>query len=197
MTGFDIVGEAAANINRSPEYSRISSRGGALAGLRQVAAAATIRREVSWFLTACLWTHVAVASWWILSSIIMALAGALMGPESVEAKDFMMRVVPKFNRVNAFAAAILLGTGIANIFNAAGRRNFVFSADFTWILEMKVALYITMVAALVLLFGIERNFRMAPYDEVKNRTGRLVMLSGLIAMAGAGAMLLGVWLVGE
>jgi hypothetical protein len=169
----------------------------ALAGLPQVAPAATIRREVSWFLTVCLWTHVAVASWWILSSLMMAMAGALIGAQSVEAKDFMLRVVPKFNRLNALAAAILLGTGVVNVFNAAQRRNFVFSADFIRILEMKIALYITMVAALVLLFGIERRFRVASYAESTNRTGRLVALSASIALAGGGAMLLGVWLVGE
>ncbi|GEM_PF-6656779 len=120
-----------------------------------------------------------------------------MGAEGVEGKDFMLRVVPKFNRVNAFAAALLLGTGIVNIFNAAQRRHFVLSRDFTRILEMKIVLYIMMAAALVSLFAIEHNPRTPPQGEVSNRIRRLVALSALIALAGAGAMLLGVWLVGE
>ncbi len=139
----------------------------------------------------------AVASWWVLASISMALAGAVMSAEGLEAKDFVLRVVPKFNRVNAAAAALLLGTGIVNVFAAGGRRNFVFSADFTRILEMKVVLYIAMVAALVLLFGIERRLSTASYAKMKNRTGRMVALSTLVALAGAGAMILGVWLAGE
>jgi hypothetical protein len=152
---------------------------------------------VRWFLTICLWTHVAVAAWWVLASTIMALAAALMSSEGEEAQDFVLRVVPKLNRVNAAAAGLLLGTGIVNVFSAGERRNFVFSTDFTRILEIKVVLYLAMVAALVLLFGIERRLWRASHAEVKNGTGRLVTLSALIALAGAGAMILGVWLVGE
>lgn len=149
-----------------------------------------------WFLTACLWVHVAAASWWVLAAIIIALAAAVAGGESAEGDEFISRVVPGFNRANAAAAAVLLLTGAVNVYSAARRRNFALSADFTRMLELKLLLYIGMVAALALQFRMERATRFGSGRRASD-AGRLAALSALVAMAGAGAMLLGVWLAGE
>jgi uncharacterized membrane protein len=153
---------------------------------------------VNWFLTVCLWLHVAAGSWWVLASVTMAVAGAVVSAESGEGREFVVRVVPKFNRANAAAAALLLATGVVNVFGAGARRHFAFPAAFTDVLAVKVGLYVLMVAALMALFGVERNPRRAnPGAAVPIRTGRLVALSALIALAGALAMILGVWLAGD
>jgi hypothetical protein len=151
---------------------------------------------VRWFLTAGLWVHVAAAAWWVLASIIMALAGAVVGGEGVEGKEFLSRVVPAVNRANAFAGALLLVTGAGNVYSAARRRSFAFSTDFTRMLELKLLLYIGMVAALALLFRLERPMLSSSSERRASDMGRLAALSALIAMAGAGAMILGVWLAG-
>jgi hypothetical protein len=154
---------------------------------------------VSWFLTACLWLHVAGASWWILTSITLALVGGVISVESVEGKELLSRVVPGLNRANAVAAIILLATGLVNIFSAGERRNFGFTPAFDWILGAKVVLYGLMVAALTASFGVERGLRDAERGAAPMAAGagRLVALCALIAVAGAAAMMLGVWLAGE
>jgi hypothetical protein len=153
---------------------------------------------VSWFLTACLWLHVAAGSWWILTSVTIAVAGAVVSPQSAEGREFGLRVVPKLNRVNAGAAAILLTTGIVNIIGAARDRRFNFSPAFTRTLAVKAGLYVVMLAALIASMRAERELRRED-QSASNAAGamRLVACSAVTALAGAGAMMLGVWLAGE
>ncbi len=154
--------------------------------------------QVNWLLTACLWTHVAVASWWVIASIVVALAGAVMSGQSAEGREFAVRVVPKFNRANMAAAAILLVTGLVNLLGAGARRDFHFSTDFSRVLAIKIGLYVLMIAALTASLRVARGLRAEnPGEPLPPAMGRLVALSGFIALAGAGAMILGVWLVGD
>jgi uncharacterized membrane protein len=149
-------------------------------------------------LTACLWLHVVAGSWWILTSVTIAVAGAVVSPQSVEGKEFGLRVVPKVNRANAVAAVILLATGIVNIVNAGEGRRFDFSSAFTRTLAVKVGLYVVMLAALVASMRAERELRVQGQDaSIAAGAARLVGCSAVTALAGAGAMMLGVWLAGE
>lgn len=125
----------------------------------------------------------------------MAVAAAVTSAESGEATELVLRVVPKFNRANAAAAAIVVATGLVNIFGAGERRHFAFPPAFTEVLAVKVGLYVLMVAALMASLGVERKLRDANPGAPAG-AGRLVALSALGAVAGALAMMLGVWLAG-
>jgi hypothetical protein len=153
---------------------------------------------VSWLLTACLWLHVASAVWWILTSVTVAVAGAAVSPESTEGKEFGLRVVPKVNRANAAAAALLLATGLVNLVSAGERWRFHFPVAFNRILAVKIGLYMAMLAALMASWRAERELR-GDAQRVAGSAGpsRLVVCSAVTALAGAGAMMLGVWLAGE
>lgn len=109
-----------------------------------------------------------------------------------------MRVVPRLNRANAVAAALLLITGLINLFAAGARRRFGFSTMFTSILAVKLGLYALMVAALMASFRAERQWSDRKQGEgALIGTGRLVALSACVALCGAAALMLGVWLAGE
>ncbi len=153
---------------------------------------------MGWLTTGALWLHVAGASWWVVACVTMAVAGAVVNADSVEGKEFVLRVVPRFNRANVLAAALLLITGVINLFAAGARRRFDFSPMFTRILAVKLGLYALMVAALIASLRAERKWRdRNPGGAVLIGAGRPAALSAFIALAGAAAMMLGVWLAGE
>ena len=149
-------------------------------------------------MTGALWLHVAAASWWILGCATMAMAGTVVKADSAEERDFLLRVVPRINQANIAAAAFLLATGVVNIYSAGARRQFHFSTAFSRILGVKLGLYAIMVGALAALLHAERKWRRAnARGSAIDSAGRLVALSAVIALCGAAAMMLGVWLAGE
>ena len=153
---------------------------------------------MGWLTTGALWLHVAVAAWWVLACVTMAMAGAVVSADSVEGKEFMLRVVPRLNRANAAAAGLLLVTGAINLFAAGARRRFYFSPMFIRLMMVKLGLYALMVMALMASLRAGRKWREGnPGGTVLIGAGRLVALSGFIALCGATAMMLGVWLAGE
>jgi hypothetical protein len=159
------------------------------------------RAKVSWLTTVMLWTHVASAAWWVLACTIMALAGAVLGMDTVEGREFVVRVVPGFNRANTVAAAVLLMTGMINIYAAGMARRFHFPPPFVRVLAIKIVLYVMMLTALRASAGAARRLLAQAGGQASPGatagTGRLAALSALTALMGAAAMLLGVWLVGE
>lgn len=148
-----------------------------------------------------LWAHVMSASWWVLACVTMALVGAVLDTDSVEGREFVVRVVPKFNYANSAAAAVLLMTGLVNLYGAGEDRRFHFPPAFFRVLAIKVVLYVMMFAALRASVSVERQLvaqargRASPGKAAG--AGRLAVLAALMALLGAAAMLLGVWLVGE
>ena len=156
---------------------------------------------MSWLTTVMLWAHVASAAWWVLACVIMALAGAVLGMDTVEGREFVMRVVPRFNQANTVAAAVVLMTGIVNIYGAGEARRFRFSPAFVRVLAIKIVLYGMMFAALRAAVSLERRLVAHTGDQGVHEpaagSGRLAALAAAIALMGAAAMLLGVWLVGE
>jgi putative copper export protein len=151
---------------------------------------------VNWLGEVVLWTHVVSASWWVLACTTMALVGAVLSTESAEGREFVVRVVPKFNRANVAAAAALLLTGMVNIYDIGKRRGFEFSRPFVHVLAIKVVLFAMMLAALRASLTQERGLIENPGPGGPG-LGRLAGLSGAVALMGAAAMLLGVWLAGS
>lgn len=152
---------------------------------------------MDWLSTAALWLHVVSASWWILASTMMAVAGAVVGAESLEGREFMARVVPKLNRANALAAAILLLTGVINLTAVGSHREFSYPPAFMRVLLVKLMLYLLMVAALWASFGLGRQAAIRAGTQSSSSTYKLAALAAAIALMGATAMLLGVWLAGD
>ncbi len=152
---------------------------------------------MDWLNTAALWVHVASASWWILACVTMAVAGAVVGAESAEGQEFIARVVPKLNQANAVAAAALVVTGVMNLVAVGKPRGFSFPASFVRVLSVKVALYVTMAAALWASVAIGRKPAAGSVFKGPRGTGKLAALSAITALLGAAAMLLGVWLAGD
>lgn len=143
-----------------------------------------------------MWAHVVCASWWVLASATMALVGAVLSAQTAEGRAFAVRVVPKFNRVNAAAAATLLLTGMVNIYEVGRRRNFEFSRSFVHVLAAKIALFALMLLALKASLSVEHRLVRPDPDPQAPGLGRLALLSGAVALMGATAMLLGLWLAG-
>jgi hypothetical protein len=121
--------------------------------------------------------------------------------DSAEGREFVVRVVPKFNRANSAAAAVLLITGVVNIYGAGEDRRFHFPSAFVGVLAIKIVLYVMMFAALRAAVSVERQLLAQAGGRASTGktagTGRLAALAALTALMGAAAMLLGVWLVGE
>jgi|SRR5271170_6943104 len=152
---------------------------------------------MDWLSTAILWVHVVSAAWWILACVTMAVAGAVVGTESVEGREFMVRVVPRLNQANALAAAALLLTGVVNLATVGEHRGFSYPSSFIRVLSIKLALYLVMVAALWACLTIGRKPVVASGIQGSHNTYKLAALSAIIALMGAAAMILGVWLAGD
>ena len=105
---------------------------------------ATVQR---WLTTVMLWAHVASAAWWVLACVIMALAGAVLGMDSAEGREFIEGRAP-VQSGQSVAAAVVLMTGIVNIYGAGEARRFRFSPAFVRVLAIKIVLYGMMFAAL-------------------------------------------------
>jgi hypothetical protein len=134
----------------------------------------------------------------VLTCVTMALAGAMVNADSAEGRAFAVRVVPGLNRANAVVAALLLATGMVNLFAAGARRHFNFPPAFSRVLAVKLGLYSLMTAALMASLRTERGLRQAnPGESLRAGAARVIMLCAITAFAGAAAMLLGVWLAGE
>jgi len=153
---------------------------------------------VAWLTAGALWLHVICASWWVLGCVTLAVAGAVVNADSVEGREFVARVVPKFNRANAFSAVALLATGVVNLVAAGQRRQFEFSTTFAALMASKFGLYLLMIGALAMSLRAERFLRRESLPGLKSGGARLmVACSAVAAVAGAAAMMLGVWLAGE
>jgi hypothetical protein len=156
---------------------------------------------VSGLVTVMLWAHVASASWWILTSFTIAVASAVLSADSVEGREFIVRVVPKLNWANSAAALTVLATGLVNLYGAGRNRGFDFPASFVRVLAVKIVLYAAMFAMLRASISAARKLVAQagnqPGAGERVASGRLAAFSAITALAGAAAMLLGVWLAGE
>jgi hypothetical protein len=133
------------------------------------------------------------------ASFVLALV-ALTG-QSQERRDFAVRVAPRLNRLCLSCAVLLPLTGIINLAFAAERHGGVLPPEFVGIVSVKLGLYAAM--AWMLWRAMERATAisgLAPAasegDEGVASLRGLVLMYGLMVVAGAVALLMGVWLAG-
>jgi hypothetical protein len=147
-----------------------------------------------------LWIHVAFGMLWVGAALCFVLAAAVVGSAGDERREFAMRAAPAINRIGLTAATIVIITGLANLWMAGRLTNFHFRPAFVHLLEGKVLLYFTMVAALYGSFRAESNlsgaYREGRAGAVSAQTGRLARLYVVTALCGAAALALGLWLAG-
>lgn len=140
--------------------------------------------------------HVFSASVWIVICLGLAFVAAGLRPEAEEFKSFGAKVVPKLNVVDAIAAGALLATGVANFVLLGILVNFDFSLSFVGLVAAKLALFILMAVGLFGSWRVQAGLRAPVSRQAGAAMRRLGALSGLVALLGAAALSLGLWLMG-
>jgi uncharacterized membrane protein len=150
-----------------------------------------------------LWVHVLAGALWIGASAAFVLAALALrpGPGAEERRDFVMRVAPRIGWFCAGAGAMVLASGALNFVLAGLAREFRFSAAFDAILAAKIALYIAMSAALGVALRTSAVIRAVLArgrdDAIPGAIRRMMKSHGAIAILGALALVLGLWLAGS
>ncbi len=148
-----------------------------------------------------LWVHVLAGALWIGACVAFVLAALALGPDADERRDFVARVAPRIGWFCAGAAAVVLLSGALNFVLAGITRGFRFSAAFDVILAAKIALYIAMTAALGVALRTDGVIRAVLEhgrdDAVPRAIRRMIRSHGAIAILGALALVLGLWLAGS
>ena len=141
------------------------------------------------------WIHAIAGALWAGAAGAFAIAAAALPGRS--ARDgFAMRVAPRLSALGAAAAAILVGSGIANLISAARIRDFQFAPEFVGVLAAKAALFAAMVALLIAGSRPVLRRRLDVSEESRG-AARLMRINGAIAAMGVIALGLGVWLMGS
>jgi uncharacterized membrane protein len=149
---------------------------------------------------ALLWIHVLSGAVWIGACACVAIAGSALAAGSDEFRDFVTRALPRLNRFNAAAAMMLVATGTARFIVLAMVDGFAPSTTFIQVLAMKVGLFAAMALGLASAWRAEAALRGASANVAESVAApmrRLIAVSGLTALLGAAAMVLGLWLVGS
>ncbi len=148
-----------------------------------------------------LWVHVLAGALWIGACAAFVLAALALGPAAAERRDFVERVAPRIGWLCAGAAAVVLLSGALNFVLAGLARGFRFPVAFDAILAAKIALYIAMAAALGVTFRtgmvIRAVLARGRDDAVPGAIRRMMRSHGAIAILGALALVLGLWLAGS
>ena len=151
--------------------------------------------------TIILWMHALAGAAWVAACLCFVIAGLALASGSDEQRNFALRAAPKIVGFNLMAAILLLLSGGLNLVLAGIARNFNFSGDFTRILVVKIALFVAMFLALLYTARSSRALPDdsrpdAPFDALDVRVAVMVRMHAAIALMGAIALLLGLWLMG-
>ena len=144
----------------------------------------TVPKGPQFLTTTILWLHATAAAIWIGACACFVIAALATTPESPEQQNLAIRAAPKINRLAILAAALLLLTGLVNLFQAAIARRFAFSTAFTTVLAIKILLYIAMLATM------RASMKTASID-------RMIKAQAATVAMGSVALLLGLWLIGS
>lgn len=147
-----------------------------------------------------LWIHVLSGAVWIGACACVAIAGSALAIGSDEFRDFVSRALPGLNRICAISAAMLVVTGTARLVAMMTTGGFTPSAAFIEVLLIKVALFAAMVLGIAGSWRAEAALKSVSADSEESAAApirRLITVSGLTALLGATAMVLGLWLVGS
>ncbi len=146
--------------------------------------------------TAFLWIHVSCGALWVVVSLSFVLAAGATG--AGERAGFAARVSARFNRLNLIAIALLPLSGIANLAFVARAHRYRLPTAFVEVLAAKLALLCAMVAALAMAWSATGALaRERSRGAADPRVRRLLWLYGAMALMGAVALMLGVWLAGS
>jgi len=149
---------------------------------------------------ALLWIHVLSGAVWIGACACVAIAGSALAVGSAEFRDFVTRALPGLNRVSAISAVTLVFTGTARLVAMMTTGGFTPSAAFIEVLLIKVALFAAMMVGIAGSWRAEAALKSVSADSEESAAApmrRLIAVSGLTALMGATAMILGLWLVGS
>jgi hypothetical protein len=145
-----------------------------------------------------LWVHVLAGVTWVGACGSFVLAAAALAGGRGELHDFAVRSVPRLNRLCLGCAGLIPLTGLANLAFAAHERGGVLPREFVAVVGVKIGLFATMACALWLVVARESALEAwtgAGTGEAV-ALGGLLRLYGLIAVLGAAALVLGLWLAG-
>lgn len=146
--------------------------------------------------TAFLWIHVSCGALWIVVSLSFVLAAGATAEH--ERASFAARVAERFNRLNLIAIALLPLSGIANLGFVAREQHDRLPTAFVEVLAAKVALLCAMAAALAMARSVTGALAKDPSrGGAERHVPRLLWLYGAMALMGAVALMLGVWLAGS
>lgn len=142
--------------------------------------------------------HVLSGATWIVVCSAFLIGSASLSSAN-EARDLFRRVAPRLNQIGLGCALAILLTGLGNAAYVLQTRRGHLPAQFMWILTGKIALFLVMVsaqlAAVLRTSAIDATADTLAVKELERR--RLSRLYGLIISAGAGALILGLWLAGS
>lgn len=142
--------------------------------------------------------HVLCGVLWVGACASFVLAASALNRESVEWRDFALKVTPRINRINLLAACAIPLTGLGNLYFAGRMRGFKFPPQFIAVLSAKIVLFLAMAAAVMGAWSAEASMR----PEVAEGSidicaaRRLVRLYGITVAMGTVALALGLWLSG-
>ena len=151
--------------------------------------------------TIILWIHALAGAAWVAASLCFVIAGLALASGSDEQRNFALGAAPKIVLFNLMAAILLLISGAVNLLFAGMARDFHFSSEFIRIIGIKLALFVVMFVALRSTMRAAARLRddadpSAPLNAVPDRLTALVRTNAAIAVMGATALLLGLWLMG-
>jgi hypothetical protein len=151
--------------------------------------------------TVILWIHALAGAGWVAACVCFVIAGLALTAGGDEQRDFALGAAPRIVGFSLAAALVLLLTGAVNLVLAGVVRSFRFSQEFGGILGLKVVLFVVMF--LVLRWTLRAAASLhddaqpaAPMNTLADRMAGMVRAQGAIAVMGAVALLLGLWLMG-
>jgi hypothetical protein len=151
--------------------------------------------------TVILWIHALAGAGWVAACVCFVIAGLLLSAGGDEQRDFALGAAPRIVGFSLAAALVLLFTGAVNLVLAGIVRSFRFSQEFGRILGLKVVLFVVMFLALRWTLRAAASLRgdaqgATSSNPLAHRMARMVRAQGAIALMGAVALLLGLWLMG-
>jgi hypothetical protein len=151
--------------------------------------------------TAILWIHALAGAGWVAACACFVVAGLVLSAGGDEQRDFALGAAPRIVGFSLAAALVLLFTGAVNLVLAGTARGFRFSREFGSILGVKVVLFVVMFLALRWTLRVAASLpgedrAAAPSEALAHRMAGMVRAQGAIAVMGAVALLLGLWLMG-
>lgn len=146
------------------------------------------------FKTIVLWIHVAAGLLWIVTSAGLAVAATALAQEPAERTLLLKRSAAAVNFLGIGCACVIPITGVLNIAAVARTHPQALNGEFVAVLSGKIGLFALMVWALWRAAGIMQAVR--DDETAVDGGGYLVSLYGIVASAGAVAILCGLWLAG-